>query len=66
MAFAVKELPSFKPEYSIHCGTYENGVSCKMFTNSHRFWSFLMLTCRTMPNTSDSTCTQSNKGDGVY
>jgi len=66
MACAYKELPVFKPEYPIYRGTYKNGVSCEMFTKSHRCPSFLLLTCRRMPTTSDRTYTYSNKGDGVY
>lgn len=57
MACAHKELPVFKPEYPIYRGMYKSGVSCEMFSNSHCFRSFLLLTCRRMPTTSDSTYT---------
>ena len=51
MACAHKEHPVFKPEYPIYRGTCKNGVSCEMFNNSHRFGSFLLLTCRRMSTT---------------
>jgi hypothetical protein len=57
MACAHKELPVFKPDWPIYRSTYKNGVSCEIFTNSHGLRSFLLLTCRRMPTTSDRTAT---------
>jgi hypothetical protein len=57
IACAHKELPIFKPDCPIYRGTYKNGVYCEIFTNSHGLRSFLLLTCRRMPTTSDRTPT---------